>query len=158
MIDVRRMAALLAAAVGLTVAANGSIAAESGSFSMMAVLNASYESLQQNDVTAFAGPVAGPVAITKSTGDPFSVGSKGEVQCLAYGKLTANGISVEAVCSYSSDQGDLHMANKRTGTTGTITLLGGTGSYEGISGACEYTPILVSTTASATPVDCTWER
>ena len=154
----KRVSATLVVAYGLAFAAQGSIAQESGSFAIIAVLEAAYVTLQQNDERVFAGPLEGDAVVTESTSEPFVVGHQSDVNCLGFGRVSAAELSVEAPCNVSSEQGILSLVANRTGKTGQIELLGGTGVYESISGTCQYEPINVSSTVAVSIVECTWQR
>ncbi len=97
--------------------------------------------------------------ITESSGEPFPVGGRIEMKCLAYGRISAGGASLEAPCTArASTDGALYLVSKRTGKTGRSELLGGTGEYEGIAGACDYEVARVSARVNVTTARCTWKR
>ncbi len=149
----------MAATVGLAFAGQGAIAEDSGSFSTTTVLTTSYEVLQLTDLTTFAGSAEGHTAVTQSSGNPFPVGSQSEVKCLSFGQVTKAESRSQAACSMSTEEDSLlHLTSERTGPKGQIALLGGTGMYEGITGACEYTLTIVAATVAVTYSDCQWER
>ena len=159
MVSGKRIAATLAAAGGLLCAAQHAAAGDSGSFTTITVLTSSFTTLQQSGETVFAGPSEGASVITESSGDPFAIGGHIAMKCLVYGRISAGGASLEAPCTATaSTDGKLYLLSKRTGKTGRSELLGGTGKYEGIAGACDYEVARVSPKVNVTTAKCTWKR
>ena len=159
MVSGKRVFATLAAAGGLFCAAQHAVAGESGSFTAISVMTSSFATVQQSGETIFAGPLQGASVITESSGDPFAAGGHMEMNCVGYGRITASGVSLEAPCTANaSTMGELYLHSKRTGKTGRSELLGGTGIYEGIVGACEYEAARVSPKVNVTTAKCTWKR
>ena len=159
MVSGNRIAATLAAAGGLLWAAQHAVAGESGSFTAITVLTSSMATVQQSGETSFAGPSEGASVITESSGDPFAIGSHIEMKCVVYGRISASGVSVEAPCKATASTNDeLYLLSKRTGKTGRSELLGGTGKYEGIAGACDYEVARVSPRVNVTTARCIWKR
>ncbi len=155
----RWIVAVLAAAGGLLCTAQHAVAGESGSFTSVSVLTSSFATLRQSGETVFAGPTKGASVITESSGGPFAVGSHIEINCLAYGRISATGASLEAPCTArASTDDELYLLSKRTGETGRSELLGGTGMYEGIAGACDYEVARVSPEIGVSTAKCTWKR
>ena len=159
MVSGKRIVATLVAAGGLSCAVQHAVAGESGSFSSISVLTSSFTTLQQSGETIFAGPSEGASVITESGGDPFAAGTHIEMKCVVYGRVSASGVSLEAPCTATaSTKDELYLLSKRTGKTGRSELLGGTGMYEGIAGACEYEVSRVSPQVNVTTAKCTWKR
>ncbi len=159
MVSGKRIGATLAVAGGLLCAAQHAVAGESGSFTAITVLTSSFATLQQPGETVFAGPSEGASVITESSGDPFAVGGHIEMKCVVYGRASASGATLKALCTGTvSTDGELYLVSKRTGTTGRSELLGGTGKYEGIAGACDYEVARVSPKVNVTTARCTWRR
>ena len=159
MFSARRIAAALAAAGGLSCAAQHAVAGESGSFTAISVLTSSFATLQQSGEAIFAGPSEGASVITESSGEPFAVGGHIEMKCLAYGRISAGGATLEAPCTArASTNGTLYLLSKRAGKTGRSELLGGTGQYDGIAGACDYEVARVSPRINVTTARCAWKR
>ena len=159
MVSGKRIVATLAVAGGLSCASQHAVAGESGSFTSISVLTASFAVLRQSGETIFAGPSEGAGVITESSGDPFPVGGHIELKCVVYGRISASGVSLEAPCTATaSTKDELYLLSKRTGKTGRSELLGGTGMYEGIAGACEYEVSNVSPKVNVTTAKCTWKR
>ena len=155
----RIIAAALAAVGALLCASQHAVAGENGNFTAISVLTSSFSALQQSGETVFAGPTEGASVITASSGEPFAVGSHTEMKCVAYGRVSASGVTLEAPCTATaSTNEDLYLLSKRTGETGRTELLGGTGMYDGITGACDYQVARVSPTVNVTTAKCTWER
>ena len=81
------------------------------------------------------------------------------MKCVVYGRVSASGVSLEAPCTATaSTNGDLYLLSKRRGKTGRTELLGGTGKYEGIAGACDYEVARVSPKVNVSTAKCTWKR
>ena len=159
MVPGKQIAATLVAAGGLLCMAQSAAAGESGSFTAIAVLTSSYTTLQQSGETVFAGPSEGASVVTESSGAPFTVGGRSEMRCVAYGRISATGASLEAPCTATASTSDeLYLLSKRTGETGRTELLGGTGKYEGIAGTCDYEVARVSPKVNVTTAKCTWKR
>ena len=159
MVTGKRVIATLAAAGGLLCAAQHAVAGESGSFTSISVLTSSFTTLQQSGETIFAGPSEGASVITESSGGPFAAGGHIAMKCVVYGRVSASGVSLEAPCTATaSTHGELYLHSRRTGTTGRSELLGGTGMYEGIAGACDYEVSSVSPKVNVTTAKCTWKR
>lgn len=156
----KRIAAVLAAAGVLSCMPQQGVADESGSFTTIAVLTSSYTRLHQSGETIFAGPSEGSSVITESSGDPFAVGDRSEIECVAYGRSSASRVSLEASCTvkFGLLDGKLYLLSKRTGETGHIELLGGTEKYDGIVGGCDYEVARVSPEVNVTTAKCTWKR
>ena len=155
----KRILATLAAAGGLLCAAQHGVADESGSFTAISVLNTSFATLPQSGETIFAGPSEGATVIVESSGDPFAVDGPIAMKCLTYGRISAGGTSLEAPCTATASTNDeLYLLSKRTGETGRAELLGGTGMYEGIAGACDYEVARVSPKVNVSTAKCTWKR
>ena len=159
MVSARRVVATLVTAGGLLCAAQHAVAGGSGSFTAISVMTSSFATLQQSGETVFAGPLEGASIITESSGDPFAVGGHIEMSCVGYGRISASGVSLEAPCTAkASTKGELYLLSKRTGKTGRSELLGGTGIYRGIVGACDYEAARVSPRVNVTTAKCTWKR
>ena len=159
MFTARRIAATLAVAGGSLCAAQDGVAGESGSFTAVAVLTSSVTTLRQSGETIFAGPSEGAIVITESSGSPFAVGGHIGLKCLSLGRISASGVSLEAPCTATAPTNDaLYLNSKRTGKTGRTELLGGTGMYEGIAGACDYEVARVSPRVNVTTAKCLWKR
>lgn len=159
MVRGKRAVATLAAAGGLLCAAQHAAASESGSFTAISVMTSSFATLKQSGETVFAGPLEGATVITESSGGPFAVGGHMEMSCVGYGRISAGGVRLEAPCTANaSTKGELYVLSKRTGTTGRSELLGGTGKYEGIVGACDYEAARVSPKVNVTTAKCRWKR
>lgn len=155
----KRFAATLAAVGALLCAIQHAAAGEIGSFTAISILTASFTTLQQPGETVFAGPTEGASVITESSGKPFAVGSHTEMKCVAYGRVSASGVTLEAPCTATALTNDeLYLLSKRTGQTGRTELLGGTGMYEGITGACDYRVARVSPTVNVTTAKCAWKQ
>ena len=155
----KRIAATLAAAGALLCATQHGVASESGHFTSISVLTSAFSTLQQSGEMIFAGPSEGASVITQSSGDPFAAGGYLEMKCVVYGRLSANGVKLEAPCTATGATNDeMYLLSTRIGKTGRIELQGGTGTYEGITGACDYEVSSVSPTINIATAKCTWKR
>ena len=154
----KRFVAMLATAGGLLCMAQDA-AAESGSFTAIAVQNSSYTTLQQSGETIFAGPAEGAMVITESSGEPFAAGGHMALKCVVHGRSSATGMSLEAPCTASASTHDeLYLVSKRSGESGRVELAGGTGMYEGIVGDCDYEASSVSPEVIVITATCAWQR
>ncbi|MDE0443901.1 MAG: hypothetical protein OXL38_17550 [Gammaproteobacteria bacterium] len=155
----KRIAATVAAVGALLCATQHAVAGESGSFTAISVLSSTFTTLQQSGETVFAGPTEGASVITESSGEPFAVGSHTEMKCVAYGRISASGVTLEAPCTATASTNDkLYLLSKRTGERGRTELLGGTGMYDGIGGTCDYQVASVSPKVNVTTAKCMWNR
>ena len=156
----RRIAATLAVAGGLLCTGQHAVAEESGSFTSVSVLTASFSALPHFGETMFAGSSEGASFVSESSGAPFEVGSVIELKCLVLGSISAAGESLEAPCTAGVGSGDeLYVSSKRmAGEGGRSELLGGTGRFEGITGTCSYEVAQLSPMVNVTTSECTWKR
>ena len=162
----RRRALGLVVAVGLLQVGQGPAAAESGSFTMATGLTSQYATITHMDGTVFGGISDGASTIVRSSGGPFVEATSLQTTCIAYGKVSATGTELVADCTTASPSDDMlfSAATRRVdgaaeeGGTGQLTLLGGSGSFEGITGSCSYDINYLTATLYVSWAECTWQR
>ncbi|MYA59591.1 MAG: hypothetical protein F4X40_03395 [Chloroflexi bacterium] len=108
---------------------------------------------------SFAGPAEGAIVITQTSGAQFATDGHMEMTCVVQGRASATGMSMEAPCTASASMHDaLYLVSKRSGSTGRTELVGGTGMYRGIVGACDYEVSSVSPEVVVGTATCAWQR
>lgn len=162
----RKRALGLVVAVGLLQVGHGPAAAESGSFALTSSLTSQYSTITHMDGTIFSGASEGTSSIVESSGGPFVVGQSMQTRCIVSGKTSAAGTELDGACTSASSAGDMlfSVAKRRVegaaeeGGAGHLTLLGGAGRLEGITGSCSYDTDYLTETTYITWAECTWQR
>jgi len=113
------------------------------------------------------GASIGTFTVVKGSGNPFAEGSVGQAECIPLIKKGPNSIDLEAHCTFTSSPDDkLFGLFKRksgdiaagTGGQGRLELLGGTGKYSGITGACPYKTSYMPQNTVVTIARCDWNK
>ena len=165
-----QIGAVLVVAVGTLCAARMAIAdhhVKSGSFEYVLSAVTEFTAVEQLDYVVRAGTLDGTVTIIKSSGGPFEAGSSGTVSGVGYIKKSAAGIDLESPGTFTDSSGDKWYSVARRsagdqavggGGAGRQEIAGGTGKYEGITGACEYIVDYLPDNKIVTQSTCQWER
>ena len=141
--------------------------AKSGSFEYVLSAITDFTAVEQLDYVVRAGTLDGTVTIIKSSGGPFEAGSSGTVSGIGYIKKSAAGIDLESPGTFTDSSGDKWYSVARRsagdqavggGGAGRQEIAGGTGKYEGITGACEYIVDYLPDNKIVTQSTCQWER
>ncbi len=162
----RRSALGLIAAVGLLQVGQSPAAEETGSFAFASSLTSQYATITHMDGAIFSGVSQGTSTIVKSSGEPFVEGKSMQTRCIASGVVSADGTELEAACTSTGPSGDMlfSTAKRRVdgaaqeGGTGQLTLVGGAGRFENITGSCPYEVDYLTETLYVTWAECTWQR
>ena len=162
----KRRALGLVVAVGLLQAGQGPAAAETGTFALATSLTSQYARITHMDGTLFSGASEGTSTIVRSSGGPFVEGRSMQTSCIVSGKTSAAGTELDGACTSASPSGDMlfSVAKRRVagaaeeGGEGDLRLLGGAGSFEGITGSCSYDTDYLTETVYVTWAECTWQR
>ena len=140
---------------------------KSGSFEYVLSAITDFTAVEQLDHVVRAGKLDGTVTIIKSSGGPFEAGSSGTLSALLYLKKSAAGIDLESPGAITDSAGDTWYAVARRsagdqavggGGAGRQEIAGGTGKYEGITGACEYIVDYLPDNKIVSQGTCQWER
>ncbi len=162
-----RKIALAVAAMGFVLGAHGAVAEESGGFRLLGSLTYDYMTIDHAGGTVTGGPLEGTVTVIESTGAPFIEGADSLATCLALAKMSDAGADIDSYCTMADASGDnwYSMAKRVAGDIreggggpGRWELMGGTGKYAGISGACSYVTEYLPENHLVSTLDCTWER
>lgn len=163
----RGFAAAAFAAMAVSGAARTAVADESGRFTALASLVADYTMIEHPGGTIVGGTSAGTNTILEGSGGPFAAGEHSHVTCVVYGKRSTAGLALEAPCTSTTAAGDrLYSISKRSaggveagaGGAGSLELLGGTGKFAGVTGACTYQTDYLAEGRVVTMSDCKWRR
>jgi len=165
-----QIGAMLVIAVGTLCATQTAFAdhhVKSGSFEYVLSAITDFTAVEQLDYVVRAGTLDGTVTIIKSSGGPFEAGSSGTVSGVGYIKKSAAGIDLESPGTFTDSSGDKWYSVARRsagdqavggGGAGRQEIAGGTGKYEGITGACEYIVDYLPDNKIVTQSTCQWER
>ena len=162
----RRHALGLVVAAGLLQVGQGPAAEETGSFALTTSLTSQYATIPHVNGTIFGGISEGTSTIVESSGGPFVKGRSMRTSCIVSGKSTAANTELDGACTSASPAGDMlfSIAKRRVdgaaeeGGAGQMTLAGGAGSYEGITGSCSYNIDYLTETLYVTWAECIWQR
>ena len=163
----RRVAVAAAAMIGLWCAAGTAAASESGTVDLVTSFERDYVTFDHAVGTVTGGILRGTTTITESSGGPFAEGESNLVVCLVYARKTDAGLDLETPCTNTDTSGDtwFWMAKRTAGDTeaggggdGRRELLGGTGKYAGVSGACTYSASYLADNRSVSVASCEWRR
>ena len=157
----------VAAFAAMAMAGASAAADESGSFTALASLVTDYTTIEHPGGTIVGGGSAGTNTVLESTGGPFAEGEHSNVNCVIYGKRSAAGLEIEGPCISTTAAGDkFYLVSKRSaggveegaGGAGLLELLGGTGKFAGVTGACTYQAAYLAQSRVVTMIDCEWKR
>ena len=163
----RWIAAAAIAAMAILGAAQTAAADESGRFTALASLVTDYTMIEHPGGTIVGGTSGGTNTILEASGGPFAAGEHSHVTCVVYGKRSTAGLVLEAPCTSTTAAGDkLYSISKRSaggveagaGGAGSLELLGGTGKFAGVTGACTYRTAYLAEGRVVTMSDCKWQR
>ena len=163
----RRVPIVAAASIALWCAADAAAAGENGTVELVTSFVRDYVSFDHAGGTVTGGTLRGTTTITGSSGGPFSEGETSLVVCLVYATKTDAGMDLEAPCTNTDTTGDTWywMARRTAGDTeaggggeGLRELLGGTGKYAGVSGACTYSSRYLAENRSVSVGSCEWRK
>ena len=161
------MAVALATVLGLPGAAPAALAGDGGTFSVIRSYVRDYATLEHAAGTISAGTLEGTVTTQVSSGEPFTQGEHSVIRCVVYARDTGEGMSLEAPCTTTDGSGDRwYTLSHRSagdmaaggGGEGRWELMGGTGKYAGVTGACSYETSYLTLDLVVTEAECTWER
>ena len=164
---VKRCTASMIVASSILYTAQAVAAGESGSFSYVASLVYDYTTLEHAGQTFTGGPLHGTVTVIESGGGPFAEGQHGVVTCFVYSRKSDAGLDLETPCTNTDASGErwFLMAIRKAGDIqaggggeGRQELMGGTGKYAGLSGACVYTVDYLSDDRVVSQARCEWRK
>ena len=165
-----QVGAVLFVAVGTLCVTHTTVAdhhVKSGSFEYVLSAITDFTAVEQLDYVVRAWTLDGTVTIIKSSGGPFEAGSSGTLSGLLYLKKSAAVIDLESPGAITDSSGDTWYAVARRsagdqtvggGGAGRQEIAGGTGKYEGITGACEYIVDYLPDNKLVTRSTCQWQR
>ena len=113
------------------------------------------------------GSVQGTSTIIISSGGPYVVGENFVLSGIIYAKKSAAGMELESPGTLTDSSGDMsfNMARRKAGDqavggggAGSMELVGGTGKYQGVTGACEYKVEYLADNRIAGRGACQWQR
>ena len=163
----KRVTCALALCVFCASAPPLALAGESGSFELIEVHLHDYARLEHPGQTVTGGPLRGAATIIASSGAPFADGANFGAECVVYAKRSEAGIDLESACTLIGPSGDrLYLLAQRRrgdieaggGGQGNQRIVGGTGTYAGISGDCPYTTGYLPDNWLVTRATCMWQR
>ena len=162
-----RIAATFIAVLSSLLVAEGAIA-ESGMYDSINGFVNNYASFEHADqTTIIGGPANGVATIFDSSGGPFVKGTSSVIDCMTFAKKSAAGMDLEAPCTINDSSGDKNFIVYRRkagdvsaggGGQGTIQILGGTGKFAGVTGACTYTVAFFPGNRGVTTQKCRWQK
>ena len=153
--------------IGVCVISTAASAGDSGTYEAVGSLATTLTTLEHGDETVIGGGGTGISTITKSSGAPFVEGSSGAVQCISYGTRSRAGFQIEARCTgtYTSSDKVYTVSTRKTGDVtsgssgeGRIEIVGGTGKFAGITGACQYKIDFLPGNHTVSRSKCEWRR
>ena len=140
-------------------------AGEAGTMSFIRTYVEDYATIDFAGGSVTGGSLDGVVTILESSGGPFVEGVRDRVTCLVVAKRSEGGIDLDAPCTATSASGDQwYTLSKRSsgdleaGGPGTLEILGGTGAFEGVTGACTYGVSYLEDGWVSMTTYCTWQR
>ena len=154
-------------ASGFLYAAQAVAGGESGSFSYVASFVYDYTTLEHAEQTFIGGPLHGTFTVTGSSGGLFEEGRNDLTTCFVYSRKSEAGMDLETPCTNTDASGErwFLMAVRKAGDVqvggggeGRQELLGGTGRYAGLSGACTYTASYLSEDLVTSRGRCEWRK
>ena len=163
----KRSTARMILASGMLYAAQAVAGGESGSFRYVASLVHDYTTLEHAGQTVTGGPLHGTFTVTGSSGGPFAEGQNAVAACFVYSTKSEAGMDLETPCTNTDASGErwFLMATRKAGDVqvggggeGRQELMGGTGKYAGLSGACTYTASYLSEDLVVSQGRCEWRK
>ena len=151
----------------ILVASQTVVAQESGTFRAIRSGQHEYSTIEHAEHTYTGGLLSMTGTIIESSGRPFLEGSSMSTECLAFSSISAAGVSIEAPCTDTYQSGDrVYTYAKRregdlsagSGGAGRREMLGGTGSYKGITGSCIYRIEYLEDRKVEADTECSWSR
>ncbi len=148
-------------------AAQPAVAGESGSFELQESYVHDYTTMQHAGTTITGGPLRGTGVIARSSGGLFPEGGSYGITCLVYAKKSKKGLDLEAPCTFTDSSGDMFylMAIRRAGVIqvggggqGVQRIVGGTGKYAGVTGACPYVTTYLPDKWLVSKATCKWQK
>ncbi len=139
----------------------------SGRFVFIEMGTRDYSSMEHAGATVTVGTVRGAASVVESGGGPFAAGDIYSATCFVYLTNSDAGIELEAPCTFTDTSGDSWyvLAVRRAGDTssggggsGIQSILGGTGKYAGLTGACPYTSSYLPNDAIVSHAVCEWRK
>ena len=163
----RKIIAVIAAAAAMVCTAHTAIAEESGRVRLIRTYVQDYTTIDHAGGRVTGGSLEGAVTILESSGEPFVEGTHERVTCVVYRGRSEASIDLIAPCTMTASSGDRwYTLSKRSagdievggGGAGRMEILGGTGTYEGVSGSCTYDVVYLPDNWVTMMADCTWHR
>ncbi len=138
---------------------------ETGTIELVTTFERDFVTIEHAGHAVTGGSLRGTTTVTRSDGGPFVEGETNLVVCIFYGTMTDTGINLEAPCTNTDSSGDTWFwtARRTAGDThvggeGRRELLGGTGKYAGVSGACAYSTRYMEDNWIVSQSRCEWHR
>lgn len=140
--------------------------ADSGTVETVASFVVNNRKVEFGDVIVTGGGASGTITVVKSSGDPFVEDASGLIQCIVLAKKSAAGLDLEADCpaAFSPEDKIFYLSKRRsgdlvpgTGGEGATQIMGGTGKFAGITGACKYKSQYLED-RNVTISRCEWRR
>ena len=160
-----RIAALLAAAAASLCAMQVAAAEEGGEFHFLASLEHAYTTIEHAGASITGGVSTGTFSVVESTGGPFVAGTHHLATCVILGRESGGEVELEAPCTVTGATGDqLYVVSVRdagdiaAGGPGRIEILGGSGAWAGIQGACSYDASYIGQQHVVSVAECEWRR
>ena len=161
-----RKSAIAALAAAGMLAAWTAAAQESGTYRSVSSYYHDYVTIEHEGETFIGGPLYGTMTVIESSGGPFAVGQNTVSECLVFSRNRADGLLIEAPCTFEDAGSMLYTyATRKQGTLsvggggeGTWELRGGAGRYAGITGTCSYWTEYLAGDRLVVHSDCSWSR
>ena len=140
-------------------------AEETGTLSFTRTYVQDYATIDFAGGSVTGGSLDGVVTILESSGGPFVEDARHRVTCIVLAKRSQDDIDLEASCTATNASGEQwytlskrSSGNLETGGPGTLEILGGTGAFEGVTGACTYGVSYLEGGWVSLTTDCTWQK
>ncbi len=162
-----KAAVTVLAATMTMMAVQAACADESGTYRSIRSFHHDYVTIDHGWQTFTGGMLTGTQTIIESSGGPFVEGASTHTECLVFSRSSDDGISLEAPCVETDTAGDVMYTRgvREQGTMGAggggqgvWELLGGTGKYEGITGAGTYRTEYLDGGVVVVIAECTWSK
>ncbi|MDE0305067.1 MAG: hypothetical protein OXI87_09315 [Albidovulum sp.] len=145
-----------------------SVFAEEGTFESVGSLLLVMRSIQMDGEVASTGFGEGALHIISSSGKPFGDIAAMPLTCVVYSKSSNGAFNLESNCEAAASSDDkFFLVGKRSrddagpsgGGEGHVSIIGGQGIFEGISGQCDYAVQYHAVNASISTFEagCFWE-
>ena len=162
---IRRAATLIIAMAGFPLVTWPALADE-GSVRLLWSLVRDYTTVDHGGVQITGGSSTGTVSVLESSGGPFVEGAVGIGTCVLLARTSESDVDLEAPCSMTDREADsLYIMTRRNsgdvlegGGQGRLELLGGSGKYAGLDGACSYDLTYLPGDHLVAVAECTWHR